>query len=983
MLKNKVYSAVIILVIIFNLSLVTIAQDSLIVNEDYNSLQNGLNTVTGWDKQINIEDGSVFYTTQTITRTIPGQIENTYFSFDFRWLAKGTGKGWSIVFMDGGREIANVYLMDSGNGLIYLKDGDNNKNITAYTFSPGEASDWFKLNVIFDVPNSRYTAWVGENPPSNTIWAKAYLTPAYPNVTKISGIRFYARTDVNGQGNKVDNFKVCSYIADSNSMLSGINIGGYDFTGFDPNLNSFDYHIRLDDAYETYDKTMVEAVYDGLKFIKKTDVIRDGYKAVDLQVRSSNLSSSNTYNLRFLPFDANVSLVQGGQQVNRPNQGEAQINLSFTNGNQNASPILLTALYDNEEQIKSLVATKINTLANEQKIVEQSINIDNLINPKLDVLMLRDTNNLEPLIPVHSFPANTTMSRIYNSGKIIECNLLPQGETVTISGAVDNGEGRRVSIIVLKPGGNIESLDDENVDYIYMAKQLISNQNGRFNFVFNMESSADTGSYKVLIGNEGNKDSALEKSFLYFSPEKRAQILEEINNEPNTLFDMLNAENTERYPLYRETLNAMGFNIEGYDDSSGEYGKTWICEKIASKVFTDGVFGSEATLVDYFNGIVAVAAINSASVSTLDTVLLDSTKYIQLRIYNEVNYRDIDADIKPELLRLINLQVFENREDLLNGLKKLSAIARVNVSDYLKLTDLLSSNEKIKNTLEINSSSYNQFLNFNEYYKNFVSMEVKKQKYNNAQEFIEALKAGIDKALKAISNSSDSAKTEKKSSGGSSSFTLPNYPLNQTPTPSPIMEPNSDSTRNQSMYNDLENHKWAIEAVNSLTKEGVLKGTGEGKFEPSKGVTREQFVTMIVKALKLPNSKGNTTYTDTEKEAWYVEFISAASEAGIVKGNTDGSFGVGRIITRQEMAMMIYNALMYTKINVTTDTLVNYIDMDEVSDYALKAVAAITDKGIMRGVGDNEFRPIDICTRAQAAQATYMLHKVIFNDFLK
>ena len=49
---------------------------------------------------------------------------------------------------------------------------------------------------------------------------------------------------------------------------------------------------------------------------------------------------------------------------------------------------------------------------------------------------------------------------------------------------------------------------------------------------------------------------------------------------------------------------------------------------------------------------------------------------------------------------------------------------------------------------------------------------------------------------------------------------------------------------------------------------------------------------------------------------WYYGYVSGAyAAAGIIKGFDDGTFGVGLNITRQDMSVMIYNALKYRNLS--------------------------------------------------------------------
>ena len=52
----------------------------------------------------------------------------------------------------------------------------------------------------------------------------------------------------------------------------------------------------------------------------------------------------------------------------------------------------------------------------------------------------------------------------------------------------------------------------------------------------------------------------------------------------------------------------------------------------------------------------------------------------------------------------------------------------------------------------------------------------------------------------------------------------------------------------------------------------------------------------------------NAYYSDTKRGAWYYDAVQWATDAGVVEGYPDGSFGVGRACTEQEAIVMLWRA---------------------------------------------------------------------------
>ena len=187
------------------------------------------------------------------------------------------------------------------------------------------------------------------------------------------------------------------------------------------------------------------------------------------------------------------------------------------------------------------------------------------------------------------------------------------------------------------------------------------------------------------------------------------------------------------------------------------------------------------------------------------------------------------------------------------------------------------------------------------------------------------------------------------------------------------MEDNSGNTT-KTTFTDIAGVAWAIEAIEALADKGVIAGTNYGIFEPNGLVTREQFAKMLVLATNKFNSSAINQFTDIPAGDWSVPYVASAKAAGFVNGIGEGKFGYGASITREDMAVMIYNVMK--SFGTKFDTVnAEFADYDQISDYAKEAVGALTAKGIINGVGDNMFAPKATATRAQAALLVYAITK--------
>ena len=120
------------------------------------------------------------------------------------------------------------------------------------------------------------------------------------------------------------------------------------------------------------------------------------------------------------------------------------------------------------------------------------------------------------------------------------------------------------------------------------------------------------------------------------------------------------------------------------------------------------------------------------------------------------------------------------------------------------------------------------------------------------------------------------------------------------------------------------------------------------------------------------------TFEDVNSDAWYKPYVLKAKKLGIVNGVSETEFGVGVNISRQDMAVMIARTI--DKLDVETDKIEvdEFADEKSVSDYAKDSVELMKSIGLIEGY-NNEFRPLDNLTRAEAAT---IIAKIIKNyDF--
>jgi len=172
-------------------------------------------------------------------------------------------------------------------------------------------------------------------------------------------------------------------------------------------------------------------------------------------------------------------------------------------------------------------------------------------------------------------------------------------------------------------------------------------------------------------------------------------------------------------------------------------------------------------------------------------------------------------------------------------------------------------------------------------------------------------------------------------------------------------------------FSDLANH-WAVKDITTLANKLIVNGTGAGKFEPKRDVTRAEFAALIVRALGLQAS-GAADFSDVPASAWYADAVAAAAEYGIVKGDGTGKFRPTDKITRQELAAMVVRAQALAGVEVDLSStevaalLAGFKDAGQIGSWARAELAAAIESGIVNGTSANTVSPTATATRAEAA----------------
>ncbi|MGH0667548.1 S-layer homology domain-containing protein [Bacillus paranthracis] len=112
----------------------------------------------------------------------------------------------------------------------------------------------------------------------------------------------------------------------------------------------------------------------------------------------------------------------------------------------------------------------------------------------------------------------------------------------------------------------------------------------------------------------------------------------------------------------------------------------------------------------------------------------------------------------------------------------------------------------------------------------------------------------------------------------------------------------------ESAFKDVPKGHWSADAINSMAAKGIIVGIGDGLFGFGDDVTRAQVATFMVKAKGIEPGSTKTPFTDVPESSIYAKFIAAAEANKIMAGLGDNKFGPDEKLTRAQMAQLLVNA---------------------------------------------------------------------------
>lgn len=164
-------------------------------------------------------------------------------------------------------------------------------------------------------------------------------------------------------------------------------------------------------------------------------------------------------------------------------------------------------------------------------------------------------------------------------------------------------------------------------------------------------------------------------------------------------------------------------------------------------------------------------------------------------------------------------------------------------------------------------------------------------------------------------------------------------------------------------FSDISEGSWYKSSVNQAYEANIMKGPGDGTFGVGKTLSRSEFATILCNMMKWqPISPAKQSFSDVSKDVWYFSYIETALDNSAF--DKSDLFYPSSPITREEMAVMLVRSLgLSACAKAMENEAMPFTDVVSNKGY----ICVAKDIGMTDGTSPTTFSPKDTATREQCA----------------
>ena len=539
---------------------------------------------------------------------------------------------------------------------------------------------------------------------------------------------------------------------------------------------------------------------------------------------------------------------------------------------------------------------------------------------------------------------------------------------ISISGQTEANS--KIKILITNPGFTEYNADEDGARQY--ADSIRSGADGTYSYKILLNTSGiSSGDFNIYI-KEGNNDTVKIEPPIYFaSVSQKYQVLKDVIGDPGLIAsNESSADIIQRtFGLTTELYKNIDMNKVAYklskdilenpiitDDSESDEIKLQKFTDMAARIKTISVIeafnqGKSAILYGEDNSFKYNEVIDFEEMDNAESI----TAY---KLYFEKLSDDGKSSVRNSLMNKDFMSIDQIKRYFVKmvmyyGISQNAEKGYGHISDYITEKNTSYALNTAPENLPIKG-----YLSLSKTDKNNVNYTI----YGNASQLT------ADNFLNKIEEYSKKKETPGTGSKGNSSNTSSDSSKGGSwVVPEKNAADNQTVAEKDSIFKDIEKDFWARKAIEYLYENNIINGMDENNYAPNDYLTREQAVSIVCRMINLEPGIPDGSFLDVNNDGWYAPYVYAAKSKKVVNGIDANNFGVGMYITRQDVAVIICNAMGYDRDSTES----GLSDFDSVSDYAKASVAYMNKAGIINGYSDSSFKPQNNITRAEIAQIIY------------
>jgi hypothetical protein len=189
--------------------------------------------------------------------------------------------------------------------------------------------------------------------------------------------------------------------------------------------------------------------------------------------------------------------------------------------------------------------------------------------------------------------------------------------------------------------------------------------------------------------------------------------------------------------------------------------------------------------------------------------------------------------------------------------------------------------------------------------------------------------------------------------GAVTSYTIKNITLAVTVTAKyEKLSDSGDTIVWSNPFTDVTADEWFYDSVKFVCENGLMKGVTQDQFDVGSTMDRGMFVTILFRYNGDTSDIYTNQFADVPSDAWFENAVAWAASNGIVNGKSSSTFGANDNLTREQLAVMLYQFAKFNGIDVSTTEnaeLSGYNDSGCISVWASDAIKWAVENGILQG----------------------------------